>query len=146
MCILCRVTRSYCVKSAPKLFLSNASFRSKNLHPSLLILLTSFSYFSDGKPSRIGEREKAIPKRELIPTKKIKEVDFMKLKNFLFITPFFPVIIFKVAAQVGGPTFAQAQIATVIGLILAGIPDSFLPIQSGIPMVSERRRMRTREE
>ena len=57
----------------------------------------------------------------------------MKLKNILFITSFFPVIIFKVAAQVGGPTFAQAQIATVIGLILAGIPDSFLPIQSGIP-------------
>ncbi len=45
----------------------------------------------------------------------------MKLKNILFITSFFPVIIFKVVAQVGGATFAQAQIATVIGLILAGI-------------------------
>ena len=45
----------------------------------------------------------------------------MQLKNILFITSFVPVIIFKVVAHVGGATFAQAQLATVIGLILAGI-------------------------
>ncbi len=45
----------------------------------------------------------------------------MKLKNILFITSFVPVTIFTVLARVSGGTFGQAQIATVIGLILAGI-------------------------
>jgi multimeric flavodoxin WrbA/putative sterol carrier protein len=45
----------------------------------------------------------------------------MKLKNILFITSFVPVITFKIVAQVGGATFTQAKMATVIGLILAGV-------------------------
>jgi len=45
----------------------------------------------------------------------------MKLKNILFITSFVPVTIFTVLARVNVGTFSQAQIATVIGLILAGI-------------------------
>lgn len=45
----------------------------------------------------------------------------MKLKNILFITSFVPVTIFTVLARVRGATFTQAKIATVIGLILAGI-------------------------
>ena len=45
----------------------------------------------------------------------------MELKNILFITSFVPVTIFTVLTRVGGATFTQGQIATVIGLILAGI-------------------------
>jgi multimeric flavodoxin WrbA/putative sterol carrier protein len=47
----------------------------------------------------------------------------MKLtpSTILFITSFFPVIAFKVVARVGQATLAQAKIATVLGLILAGI-------------------------
>jgi len=45
----------------------------------------------------------------------------MKLKTILFITSFTPVIVFKVIARVGDATLAQAKVATVVGLILAGI-------------------------
>lgn len=47
----------------------------------------------------------------------------MKLKpnTILFITSFIPVIAFKVIARVGDATLAQAKVATVVGLILAGI-------------------------
>jgi len=47
----------------------------------------------------------------------------MKLKpnTILFITSFIPVIVFKVVARVGEATLAQAKVATVVGLILAGI-------------------------
>ena len=45
----------------------------------------------------------------------------MKLKNILLITSFVPVTLFTVLARVSGATLTQAQIATVIGLILAGI-------------------------
>jgi multimeric flavodoxin WrbA/putative sterol carrier protein len=44
----------------------------------------------------------------------------MKLKTILFITSFAPVIVFKVIARVGDATLAQAKVATVVGLILAG--------------------------
>src|SRR5512136_1389159 len=44
----------------------------------------------------------------------------MKLKTILFITSFVPVIVFKVIARVGDATLAQAKVATVVGLILAG--------------------------
>ena len=44
-----------------------------------------------------------------------------KLKTILFITSFIPVIVFKVVARVGDATLAQAKVATVVGLILAGI-------------------------
>jgi len=43
------------------------------------------------------------------------------LKKILFITSFIPVIIFKVMARVGEATLEQAKMATVVGLILAGI-------------------------
>jgi multimeric flavodoxin WrbA/putative sterol carrier protein len=43
------------------------------------------------------------------------------LKKILFITSFIPVIIFKVVARVGEATLEQAKMATVVGLILAGI-------------------------
>jgi multimeric flavodoxin WrbA/putative sterol carrier protein len=45
----------------------------------------------------------------------------LKLKTVLFITSFIPVIAFKVIARVGDATLAQAKVATVVGLILAGI-------------------------
>jgi len=47
----------------------------------------------------------------------------MKLKpnTILFITSFIPVIVFKVVSRVGEATLAQAKVATVVGLILAGI-------------------------
>ena len=45
----------------------------------------------------------------------------MKLKTILFITSFVPVIVFKVVARVGDATLPQAKVATVVGLILAGI-------------------------
>jgi len=51
----------------------------------------------------------------------MKEVNLMKLKTILFITSFVPVIFFKVVARVGDATLAQAKVATVVGLILAGI-------------------------
>ena len=44
-----------------------------------------------------------------------------KLKTILFITSFIPVIVFKVVARVGDATLAQAKVATVVGLMLAGI-------------------------
>lgn len=44
----------------------------------------------------------------------------MKIKTVLFITSFVPVIVFKVVARVGEATLAQAKVATVSGLILAG--------------------------
>jgi multimeric flavodoxin WrbA/putative sterol carrier protein len=43
------------------------------------------------------------------------------LKKILFITSFIPVIIFKIVARVGEATLEQAKMATVLGLILAGI-------------------------
>ncbi len=47
----------------------------------------------------------------------------MKLnaKTILFITSFVPVIVFKVVARVGEATLTQAKVATVMGLILAGV-------------------------
>jgi len=51
----------------------------------------------------------------------MKEVNLMKLKTTLFITSFVPVIVFKVVARVGDATLAQAKVATVVGLMLAGI-------------------------
>ena len=39
----------------------------------------------------------------------------------LFVTSFFPIIAFKVLARLGEANLAQAKIATVLGLILAGI-------------------------
>src|SRR4030067_1799185 len=47
----------------------------------------------------------------------------MKLKptTLLFITSFVPVIVFKVVARMGDATLAQAKVATVGGLFLAGI-------------------------
>ena len=45
----------------------------------------------------------------------------MKFKTILFITSFVPVIVFKLVARVGDATLAQAKVATVVGLILAGI-------------------------
>ncbi len=44
-----------------------------------------------------------------------------KLKTILFITSFIPVIVFKVVARVGDATLSQAKVATVVGLVLAGI-------------------------
>ncbi len=44
----------------------------------------------------------------------------LKIKTILFITSFVPVLAFKVVARVGDATLAQAKVATVIGLILAG--------------------------
>jgi len=45
----------------------------------------------------------------------------LKPNTILFITSFIPVIVFKVIARVGDATLAQAKVATVVGLILAGI-------------------------
>ena len=45
----------------------------------------------------------------------------MKLNKVLFITSFIPVIVFKVVARVGEATLTQAKVATIVGLILAGI-------------------------
>jgi multimeric flavodoxin WrbA/putative sterol carrier protein len=45
----------------------------------------------------------------------------LKPNTILFITSFIPVIAFKVIARVGDATLAQAKVATVVGLILAGI-------------------------
>ncbi|MDI7260681.1 MAG: SCP2 sterol-binding domain-containing protein [Thermodesulfobacteriota bacterium] len=45
----------------------------------------------------------------------------LKIKTILFITSFIPVIVFKVVARVGEPTWGQAKVATIAGLILAGI-------------------------
>jgi multimeric flavodoxin WrbA/putative sterol carrier protein len=50
----------------------------------------------------------------------MEEVSLMKLKTILFFTSFVPVIVFKVIARVGDATLAQAKVATVTGLILAG--------------------------
>jgi len=44
-----------------------------------------------------------------------------KPNTILFITSFIPVVVFKVVARVGDATLAQAKVATVVGLILAGI-------------------------
>jgi multimeric flavodoxin WrbA/putative sterol carrier protein len=44
-----------------------------------------------------------------------------KTKIILFITSFIPVITFKVIARVGEANLAQAKVATVVGLMLAGI-------------------------
>ena len=44
----------------------------------------------------------------------------LKPSKLLFITSFIPVIVFKVVARVGDATLAQAKVATVVGLILAG--------------------------
>jgi multimeric flavodoxin WrbA/putative sterol carrier protein len=44
----------------------------------------------------------------------------LKLRTILIITSFIPVIVFKVVARVGDATLAQAKVATVVGLILAG--------------------------
>jgi multimeric flavodoxin WrbA/putative sterol carrier protein len=44
-----------------------------------------------------------------------------RLKVILFITSFFPVIVFKVVARVGKATLTQAKVATAVGLILAGM-------------------------
>jgi multimeric flavodoxin WrbA/putative sterol carrier protein len=44
-----------------------------------------------------------------------------KTKIILFITSFIPVIAFKVIARVGEANLAQAKVATVVGLMLAGI-------------------------
>jgi len=43
------------------------------------------------------------------------------LKKILFITSFIPVIVFKVVARVGEADIIQAKVATLVGLILAGI-------------------------
>ncbi len=51
----------------------------------------------------------------------MKEANFMKLKNTLFITSFVPVIVFNVVARTGDATSSQAKAATAVGLILAGI-------------------------
>src|SRR4030066_2285773 len=45
----------------------------------------------------------------------------LKAKTILFITSFIPVIVFKVVARIGDATLAQAKMATLLGLILAGI-------------------------
>ncbi len=45
----------------------------------------------------------------------------LKAKTILFITSFIPVIVFKLVARIGDATLAQAKVATVVGLILAGI-------------------------
>jgi multimeric flavodoxin WrbA len=50
----------------------------------------------------------------------MKEANLMKAKTILFVTSFIPVIVFKVVARVGDATLAQAKVATVVGLILAG--------------------------
>ena len=47
------------------------------------------------------------------------------LKKILFITSFIPVIVFKVVARTGEATLAQAKVATLVGLILAGIQFFF---------------------
>jgi len=44
-----------------------------------------------------------------------------KPNTILFITSFIPVVAFSVVARVGDATLAQAKVATVVGLILAGI-------------------------
>jgi multimeric flavodoxin WrbA/putative sterol carrier protein len=44
-----------------------------------------------------------------------------KPNTILFITSFIPVIVFKLVARVGDATLIQAKMATVVGLILAGI-------------------------
>lgn len=44
-----------------------------------------------------------------------------KIKIVLFITSFIPVIVFKVVSRVGDATLAQVKIATLLGLILAGV-------------------------
>ena len=43
-----------------------------------------------------------------------------KLKTILFITSFIPVIVFKVVARTGDATLAQARVAIVVSLLLAG--------------------------
>jgi multimeric flavodoxin WrbA/putative sterol carrier protein len=45
----------------------------------------------------------------------------LKAKTILFITSFAPVTVFKVVARVGEGTLTQAKVATVVGLILAGV-------------------------
>jgi len=45
----------------------------------------------------------------------------LKAKTILLITSFIPVIVFKLVARIGDATLAQAKVATVVGLILAGI-------------------------
>ena len=48
----------------------------------------------------------------------------LKLRTILLITSFVPVIVFKVIARVGDATLSQAKVATVVGLVLAGIQFS----------------------
>ena len=45
----------------------------------------------------------------------------LSVKTILFITSFIPLIAFKVVARIDEASLAQAKIATVLGLILAGI-------------------------
>ncbi|HMK51312.1 MAG TPA: NAD(P)H-dependent oxidoreductase, partial [Thermodesulfobacteriota bacterium] len=45
----------------------------------------------------------------------------LKPSTILFITSFVPVFVFKVLARVGDASLIQARVATVVGLILAGI-------------------------
>jgi multimeric flavodoxin WrbA/putative sterol carrier protein len=45
----------------------------------------------------------------------------LRIKTILFITSFIPVIVFKVVARLGEATLEQAKVATVLGLILAGV-------------------------